>query len=254
MKKIYIVPNLVTTGNMLCGFYSVIESIRGNFVLAAWIIILGQIFDLLDGRIARFAKATSSFGVEYDSLSDVITFGMAPAFLIYLSSMKDFGRLGWIISFLFVACGAIRLARFNVSADEEVPDNYFQGLPTPAGAACVATFTIFKNDIGIPTFDGLTYVMGAIAIVIPILMVSSIPFPSFKKLNWASRATYGYFVVAVVSLVTVILRPEVALFGIVMLYILSGLVWNVYRTLKGDRITFPQSTVFDSGEESESKK
>ena len=126
MKKIYLVPNFVTTANMFSGFYSIIASTHGEFVTASWAIIAAGIFDMLDGRIARLAKATSQFGVEYDSLSDLLSFGVAPAILLYQWALEPYDRLGWIAAFLYLACGALRLARFNVNTESQ-PKNFFQG-------------------------------------------------------------------------------------------------------------------------------
>src|SRR5262249_10530718 len=142
MRKIYIVPNIVTTANMFCGFFSVIASIRADFVTAAWAIVAASVFDMLDGRIARLAKATIQFGVEYDSLSDLISFGMGPGILLFEWALNPFDRLGWLAAFLFLACGALRLARFNVNV-AVTPKNYFQGLPIPMAAGMIATFVIF---------------------------------------------------------------------------------------------------------------
>ncbi|HUP55894.1 MAG TPA: CDP-diacylglycerol--serine O-phosphatidyltransferase, partial [Bdellovibrionota bacterium] len=116
MRKIYIVPNIVTTANMFCGFYSIVASMKSDFSAAAWAIVAASIFDMLDGRIARLAKATSEFGVQYDSLSDLISFGVAPAILLFQWALLPFDRLGWLAAFLFTACGALRLARFNVNS------------------------------------------------------------------------------------------------------------------------------------------
>src|ERR1700677_259559 len=133
MRKVYLVPNIVTTGNMFCGFYSMIASMHGDFMPASWAIIAASIFDMLDGRIARLTKATSQFGLEYDSLSDLISFGVAPAVLLYQWALQPYDRLGWLASFLYLACGALRLARFNVNSSA-LPKNYFQGLPIPMAA------------------------------------------------------------------------------------------------------------------------
>ena len=127
---IYILPNLMTTANLFCGFFSIIHSIKGDFKYASIAIVVAAIFDMLDGRLARLTRATSKFGAEYDSLCDLVSFGLAPGLLLYLWALSPFGRLGWIACFLMVACGALRLARFNVQAGV-VEKNYFQGLPIP---------------------------------------------------------------------------------------------------------------------------
>src|ERR1700743_2127063 len=146
MRKIYIVPNFVTTANMFCGFYSVIASIKSEFSTAAWAIIAASVFDMLDGRIARLAKATSQFGVEYDSLSDLISFGMAPAVLFYVWALQPFERIGWLAAVLYLICGALRLARFNVTT-AKLSGKYFQGLPIPMAAGMIATFIIFNQTL-----------------------------------------------------------------------------------------------------------
>jgi CDP-diacylglycerol--serine O-phosphatidyltransferase len=235
MRKIYIVPNFVTTANMFCGFYSVVASMQGDFGTAAWAIVAASVFDMLDGRIARLAKATSQFGVEYDSLSDLISFGMAPAILLYKWSLEPFGRLGWLAAFLFVACGALRLARFNVMSSV-LPKGFFQGLPIPIAAGVVATMIIFHQATGWPMVDG-TLSRDTMALILTFglasLMVSTLRFPSFKELNWRSKTTFGYLLVGVLAMILVAVRPEVTLFLVLSTYVSLGLVWNVVRLVKG---------------------
>ncbi|MGE0615003.1 MAG: CDP-diacylglycerol--serine O-phosphatidyltransferase [Bacteriovoracia bacterium] len=241
MKKIYIVPNIVTTANMFCGFYSVIASISGNYTLAAWSILAATIFDSLDGRIARLAKATSSFGVQYDSLCDLISFGMAPAMLLFQWSLNPFGRLGYLAAFLFLACGALRLARFNVST-HVVPKGYFQGLPSPMAASVIATFVIFHFATGWPSLNGeashaiddqaVQWITLVLALMSASLMVSTVRFPSFKELNWRSRASFGYLMIGVMCMILIAVRPEVSLFLIVIGYIFSSLAWNLALVLR----------------------
>src|SRR6476659_3585511 len=189
MRKIYIVPNFVTTANMACGFYSMVSSIHHDFVTAAWAIRAASVCDMLDGRIARLARATSQFGVEYDSLSDLVSFGGAPAILLYLWALEPYGRLGWLAAFLFMACGALRLARFNVMSGF-LPKNFFQGLPIPMAAGMVATFVIFLHQFPLPE-EYLKPVAVALTFSMASLMVSTVKFPSFKELNWRSRASFG---------------------------------------------------------------
>ncbi|MEO5970672.1 MAG: CDP-diacylglycerol--serine O-phosphatidyltransferase [Bdellovibrionia bacterium] len=230
MKKIYLVPNFVTTANLFCGFYAIIATIHQEFVVAAWAIIAAGVFDMLDGRIARMAKATSQFGVEYDSLSDLLSFGAAPAVLLYQWALEPFDRLGWLAAFLFLACGALRLARFNVSS-AMVPKNYFQGLPIPMAAGMVATFIIFNNTSSWPVSKEnfvlfLTFSLAS-------LMVSTIRFPSMKEFNWRSRATFGYLLIGVLTMILIAVKPEVTLFLIGTCYITLSLAWNIVRVLVG---------------------
>jgi CDP-diacylglycerol--serine O-phosphatidyltransferase len=230
MKKIYIVPNFVTTANMGCGFYSVIASMHGDFVTAAWAILLAAIFDALDGRVARLARATSQFGVEYDSLSDLISFGLAPGILLYTWALEPYGRLGWLASFLYVACGALRLARFNVNSGF-LPKNFFQGLPIPMAAGVVATLIIFRHNMG--WTEPSTAVAVGSALGMGSLMVSTIRFPSFKELNWRSKASFGYLLIGVLTMILMAVKPEVTLFLILASYIGISLVWNAFRLVKG---------------------
>ncbi len=228
MRKIYIVPNLVTTANMFAGFYSIIASIKGDFHVAAWAILAAAVFDMLDGRIARMAKATSQFGVEYDSLSDLVSFGMGPAIFLHQLALEPYGRLGWLASFLFVVCGALRLARFNVTT-HVLPKGAFQGLPIPIAAGAVATFYIFRQETGweIPLGAACLFLAFSMAS----LMVSTVRFPSFKELNWRSRASFGYLSVGVLAMVLIAARPEIALFLLLAAYIALGFLHFCYLAI-----------------------
>lgn len=233
IKTIYIVPNFVTTANMFCGFYSMIASIQGDFVGACWAIVAASVFDMLDGRIARMAKATSQFGVEYDSLSDLLSFGAAPAILLYQWALRPFGRLGWLAAFLFMACGALRLARFNVTAATQ-SKKYFQGLPIPMAAGVVATMVIFRFQYRASLIqeDLQRWIVLLLTFALASLMVSTIPFPSFKELNWRSRASFGYLMVGVLTMILIASRPEVMLFLLLAFYIIASLAWNLLNLFK----------------------
>jgi CDP-diacylglycerol--serine O-phosphatidyltransferase len=235
MRKIYIVPNLVTTANLFCGYSAITASIRQDYVTAAWFIIAAAIFDSLDGRIARMAKATSAFGVQYDSLSDLTSFGMAPAVLLYQWALEPYGRLGVLASFLYLACAALRLARFNVNT-AVVSKAFFQGVASPVAAGAVATFVIFHAATGIPSDDAI-FRRDLIALVMALglasLMVSTVPFPSFKEVNWRARSSFGYLMIAVMTLILIAIRPEVTLFIVIAAYLLGSLAWNLYRALSG---------------------
>lgn len=230
MRKIYLVPNFVTTANMFCGFYSIIASIHHDFIVAAWAILAAAVFDMLDGRIARLAKATSQFGVEYDSLSDLMSFGAAPGILLYEWALEPFGRLGWLAAFLYVACGALRLARFNVNS-AALPKGFFQGLPIPMAAGTVATYIIFHQTVG---WESATNVVALVLTFgMASLMVSTIQFPSFKELNWRSRASFGYLLVGMLAMILIAVKPEYTLFLILSLYIVVSLLWNLNRVARG---------------------
>lgn len=235
IRKIYIVPNFVTTANMFCGFYSMIAAIQGDFEIAAWAILAAAVFDMLDGRIARLAKATSQFGVEYDSLSDLMSFGAAPAILLHQWALEPFGRLGWLAAFLFLACGALRLARFNVTSTIQ-SKKYFQGLPIPMGAGVVATFIIFVHQYldfeDLPKWIVLVLTFGLAS-----LMVSTLRFPSFKELNWRSRGSFGFLMVGVMAMILIAAKPELMLFLLLATYVTLSLLWNGVLLFKGSEQT-----------------
>lgn len=231
-KGIYLLPNLFTSLNLFCGFYAVIAAIDGNFLPAAISIIIAGVFDNLDGKIARVTGTTSKFGVEYDSLADVISFGIAPGVMMYLWALKPFGRIGWLAAFLFMACGALRLARFNTQVGT-IDSNYFIGLPIPAGAGMnAATVLIFhKLDIGGDAYPVLILVM---LYVLSFLMVSSIKYNSFKKLELFRNMNFNALVAAVLILIFVASQPSIALFLCGAVYVLSGPIttWRHHRALK----------------------
>ena len=187
---------------------------------------------MLDGRIARLAKATSQFGVEYDSLSDLLSFGMAPALLLYQWALSPFGRLGWAAAFLFVACGALRLARFNVTT-HALPKGYFQGLPIPMAAGVVATFVIFRQETGWPADWQIPVVV--LSFLLASLMVSTIRFPSFKELNWRSRASFSYLAIGILSMILIAVRPEITLFLLISGYTGLSLLWNLWLAIRGSK-------------------
>lgn len=235
MRKIYVVPNFVTTANMFCGFYSMIASIQLNFVHAAWALVAAAVFDMLDGRIARLAKATSLFGIEYDSLSDLLSFGIAPAILLYRWELEPYGRLGILAAFLFVACAALRLARFNINTNL-IPKNYFQGLPTPAAAGMIASYILFIHSIDLQDYNLTNETIALVfALGLSSLMVSTIRFPSMKELNWRSRAHFGYLLIGVVVMILIAIKPEVTLFLLIFSYIMFSLIYNVILLFKKEK-------------------
>ncbi len=229
---IYVLPNLMTTGNLFCGFFAVIQSIKGNFLFAAYAIVVAAVFDQLDGRLARLTRSTSKFGAEYDSLCDLVSFGMAPATLLFLWALEPFNRLGWVAAFLFVACGALRLARFNVQVNV-VEKNYFQGLPIPMAAGIVASsFLAFKDlELEARGNPGLLIM----TILLALVMVSNFRFRSFKDLDLKERLPFRYLLLGVGILVVVALRPEVMLFILFMAYAILGAVFGIFRLGKNIR-------------------
>ena len=218
-KGIHILPSLFTTGNVFCGFYSFIAALNDEFLLAAWAIVLATIFDFLDGRIARMTKTTSDFGMQYDSLADVISFGMAPAFLCYAWVLKPFGRIGWMAAFLYLLCAALRLARFN-TAKPELQNQYFLGLATPAAAAVIASILIaFEDLLGSRVHPGF---MVAIVYILAFLMVSNIKYPTFKKFEFRKRVSFTRFILVILVLYALATIPKIALFVISFGYTMLG--------------------------------
>jgi CDP-diacylglycerol--serine O-phosphatidyltransferase len=230
MKKgIYILPNLFTTASLFCGFYSLIASVQADYSKAAISIIVAFFFDGLDGKIARFTNTTSKFGAEYDSLSDLVAFGLAPAILVYTWALTPFGRYGWLAAFLFVVCGALRLARFNIQIGI-IESKVFNGLPIPGAAAVVATAVwLFFYLGGKGQLNHIAILVGIVAL--SLLMVSNIKYYSFKDLNIFSKKPFVTLVLIILILVVVVLEPQVMFFTIALAYSLSGPFWALAKLI-----------------------
>jgi len=228
-RGLYLLPHLFTTGNLFFGFFAIVQATMGRFDRAAFGIVLAAVCDLLDGRVARLARSTSRFGAEYDSIADTVSFGVAPAMLAFWAgNLQVMGRPGWLMAFLFTACAALRLARFNVSPSKIA--GCFEGLPTPAAAGMVATtqwFVSFVREQGVTVQFPEAVVAGGVA-ALGLLMVSQIPYRSFKELDL--RHSYGTLVLVVLSLVLMAQEPRVTLFAIGLVYVASGpLEWALRR-------------------------
>jgi CDP-diacylglycerol--serine O-phosphatidyltransferase len=219
-KGIYILPNLFTTGSLFAGFYGIVATTSGNFYSAALWILVSSLFDGLDGKVARLTGTSTKFGVEYDSLADLVAFGVAPGILMYSWALKPFGRLGWLAAFLFVVCGALRLARFNVQVNT-VESKRFVGLPIPAAASMVSATVLLFHRFGWPG----SYKKLAILILIYLLaflMVSSFRYYSFKDPELIKRQPFAFLVLAILLLIIIAAEPVVMLFVVFILYIFSG--------------------------------
>ncbi|MBI5814234.1 MAG: CDP-diacylglycerol--serine O-phosphatidyltransferase [Nitrospinae bacterium] len=227
-KGIFIVPSLITSASFFCGFYSIIASINGDYYAAAWVIFLAIVFDGLDGRIARATGSTTEFGVEYDSLSDLISFGAAPAILMYNWVLQPFGRIGWMAAFLFVICGALRLARFNTQTSEVRKDR-FVGLPIPAGAGLLAAIVLLTR--GALELDKAPATLVVITVYITaFLMVSSIPYRNFKQVDLARRKPFQTLVAVMFVVFVVAQLPHHMLFLMGLAFALHGPVeWYLER-------------------------
>jgi len=228
MKKgIYLLPNLFTSASLFCGFYSIIASYKEHFVPAAIAVLVSVVFDGLDGRVARLTNTTSKFGAEYDSLADVISFGIAPALLAYSWSLSIYGKWGWIIAFLFVLCGALRLARFNIQIGI-VESKVFNGLPIPAAASVIASTVIFFDYVGAEGKFHNVFIM-IFVIIISLLMVSSVKYYSFKDMSLLARKPFTIFFWSTILLIIIVVEPEIMFFVIFLGYAISGPVWWVLK-------------------------
>jgi CDP-diacylglycerol--serine O-phosphatidyltransferase len=221
---IYVLPNLITTMNLFFGFVAILNAIKGEYLFAAYAIVAAAVFDLLDGRVARLTQSMSKFGAEYDSLCDLVSFGVAPGILLYLWALQPFDRLGWLISFLFCACGALRLARFNVQATI-VEKAYFQGLPIPMAAGIVASSVLAFTDLGWDPQKSI--ILLSMAALLAFAMVSTFRYRSFKDLDLRGRRPFKYVIIGLALLVAVALRPEVMLFVVFMIYAVLGAVFGI---------------------------
>ena len=229
-RGIYLLPNLFTTAALFAGFYAIVAGVDGRFEVAAVAIFVAMVLDGADGRIARLTNTQSDFGAEYDSLSDVICFGLAPALLVYEWGLSGMGKLGWVAAFFFAAATALRLARFNTqigTADKR----FFQGLPCPPAGATVAGLVWFATDYGIPG-EELALPAFAMTIAIAGLMVSNVRFHSFKDLDLRGRVPFMTILVVVVLFVFVSTDPPLVLFLGLLAYVVSGPVLTLWSIRK----------------------
>jgi CDP-diacylglycerol--serine O-phosphatidyltransferase len=234
-KGIYILPNLFTTGNLFCGFWAIISVFQEKFFYAAVAILLASVFDVLDGKVARLSGSTSKFGVQYDSLADLVSFGIAPALLAFSWALRPYGKFGWLAAFLFVVCGALRLARFNVqSSSGEV--KYFKGLPIPAAALMIALTILLYIEL-IETDWVKDIAVLVMIYVLAFLMVSNIRYFSFKELDLAKRKPFSIFIFVILSMIVIIMQPVIVLFVFALAYVFSGpvnmiLAWRKKKVLR----------------------
>ncbi len=226
---VYVLPNLITTFSLFSGFYSIVSSINDKFIHAAIAILIAAVFDTLDGRIARMTGTTSKFGEQYDSLCDLISFGVAPALLSYLWLLKPLGRYGWLAVFLYVASTALRLARFN-SQIEETPKGVFIGLPCPAAAAMISTIVLFCNFVCTIRAEHLDIVLLLIVYGLSYLMVSTHQYNNLKTI--AKPNTFQFMVGTVLFFIVIATEPQITLFVLFVTYILSAPLAGVYKFLR----------------------
>lgn len=227
-KGIYILPNLITSIALFAGFFSIISSIEGNFELAAWAILVAAVFDAIDGKVARLTGTESEFGVQYDSLSDLVSFGMAPAILMYQWALDPFVR-GWLGAALYVICVALRLARFNVQVTT-VEKSVFNGMPSPPSALMLASLVVFFKEMNISIEDWRPFILIMIYFM-GFLMVSNVKYSSFKEIDVAKRRPFHILFLIILIATLVATRPEIMLFALISMYTLSGPMSLLFKAL-----------------------
>ena len=229
-RGVYIVPNLFTSGGLFAGFYSIIATLGHQYKLAAVMILVAQLCDVLDGRIARLTRATSSFGIQYDSLADLVAFGVAPGILVYAWALKPWGRWGWLAASLYVTCGALRLARFNVQI-ASVEKRHFVGLPIPAAADVIAATVLLYYYFGGEGATNKHIMMLLVIYAVAGLMVSEIRYYSFKEIRFHHRHPFPVLLALILVIMFTIASPEPMLFLGITVYALSGPVVLLFRLL-----------------------
>jgi CDP-diacylglycerol--serine O-phosphatidyltransferase len=223
-KGIYLLPNAFTTAALFCGFYAIVMAMNGQFSNAAVAIFAAMVLDATDGRVARLTNTQSEFGAQYDSLSDMVSFGAAPALIVYEWSLRGMGKLGWLAAFVYCAGAALRLARFNTNI-AVVDKRFFQGLPSPAAAALVAGFIWLMDDLRIAGAD-FRWLSWIITVYSGLTMVTNVPFYSFKDVNFKKSVPFIAIFLIVLIFVAVSSDPPKVLFGLFVIYGLSG--WGVW--------------------------
>jgi len=233
-RGIYLLPNLFTTATLFAGFYGILAAMDGRFGTAALAVFAAMLADGIDGRLARLTNTQTDFGAEYDSLADLIAFGLAPALIMYLWALQPLGKPGWLAAFVYAAATALRLARFNTQVG--VADKrYFQGLPSPSAAAIMAGSVWTATDLGFPG-HGLSWPMAAITLLSGLLMVSNVRYSSFKEVDFRGKVPFIVLVAIILALAILLLHPPSVLLSIFFIYALSGplTTWRAMRRLRQD--------------------
>lgn len=226
-KGVYLIPSLFTTGNLICGFFSIISTFNGQYLQAAIFIMFALLLDGLDGYVARLTKTTSQFGIEFDSLADLVSFGLAPAILVYYWALVPWGTWGWLAACLYVVCGALRLARFNVQI-ATVEKSYFIGLPIPGAAEMIAATVLMYYFLGGEGAANKRVILLLVIYLLAGLMVSNFRYFSFKQLNLKKRHPLWLLVSAILFIKLTIAEPQIMFFSVFFLYTLSGpLLWGL---------------------------
>ncbi len=239
-------PNMITLAALFGGFYAVVMAMNGRYDLATTGIFVAMVLDSLDGRVARMTHTQSAFGEQMDSLADMVSFGAAPALIAYEWTLRDLGRWGWIAAFVYCACAALRLARFNVNTGV-VDKRWFQGLPSPAAAALVAGFIWLMTDTEVPANE-VTWIMFCLTLFAGLTMVTNVPFYSFKDLSIKKSVPFAAIVLVALGIAVINIHPPTVLFGLFIFYGLSGYAVYGWRKAKG-RPTSVISTSTDEPDE-----
>ena len=230
-KGIYVLPNLFTLAALFGGFYAIVMAMNERFDLAAIGVFCAMVLDSLDGRVARMTNTQSAFGEQMDSLSDMVSFGAAPALIAYEWALRGLGRWGWIAAFVYCACAALRLARFNVNT-AVVDKRYFQGLPSPAAAALVMGLVWLMTDLEVPGQDVRWFVF-AMCLISGLTMVTNVPFYSFKDFSMKKSVPFAFIVAIALVIAVINIHPPIVLFSLFVLYGLSGYAVYAWRRAKG---------------------
>lgn len=242
-RGIYLLPNAFTTANLFCGFFAIVMAMNLKFDQAAVAIFAAMLLDSVDGRVARLTNTQSEFGAQYDSLSDMLSFGAAPALIMYEWSLRGMGKLGWLAAFVYCAGAALRLARFNTNITV-VDKRYFQGLPSPAAAALVTGFIWLMDDLRFVGTD-LAWFAWTITLYAGLTMVTNVPFYSFKEINFRKSVPFIAIFVIVLIFVLISSDPPKVLFGMFVLYGLSGYVIYFWRLFKGKPVSIVDTSEHD---------
>jgi len=240
-RGIYLLPNAFTTAALFCGFYAIVMGMDGYFEKATYAIFIAMVLDSLDGRVARLTNTQSEFGAQYDSLSDMVSFGAAPALVAYEWGLRGLGQWGWLAAFVYCACAALRLARFNTNI-AVVDKRYFQGIPSPAAAGLVAGFIWAMTDFKLDP-STFRWVIWTITLLAGFTMVSNIPFYSFKEINLKKSVPFAVPLVLVLAYVLIVSFPSIVLFSVFVLYCLSGYGIFLWRWRKGSPVSIVQTKV-----------
>lgn len=249
-KGVYLLPNLFTTAALFAGFYAIISGMKGNFEAAGMAIIVAQLMDGFDGRVARLTNTTSAFGVQYDSLSDMVSFGLAPSLVIFSWGLEPLGKFGWASAFLFAACAALRLARFNTQV-ETVDKRYFVGLASPPAAAILATTVWLWHDV-VPPYE-VSVIVAIATVLVGLLMVSNVRYTSFKGFNLRGRVPFVVMLAALLVFIVIVIDPPSVLLVMACLYCLSGPVMWLIAYRKSTAGAESQNATGFSHEQSEEK-